>query len=120
MSCLHYRNKVQSSWPEFVCKRVMYGGDSSRAGDGSGGRGNNEALTRMTRMMMSVAPPQPVMVVGGVGDTKEFSRRDERVPMWSQQKTRDFIAIRDEIKEGLHDGKEEEEPVGGGCCLISC
>ncbi|KAI3804582.1 hypothetical protein L1987_26237 [Smallanthus sonchifolius] len=76
----------------------MYGGDSSGAGGSGGGRGNNEALTRLTHMMMSVAPTQPVMVVGGVGDTEELSRRDERVPMWSQQETRDFIAIRGELE----------------------
>ncbi|KAI3756168.1 hypothetical protein L1987_55984 [Smallanthus sonchifolius] len=76
----------------------MYGGDSSGAGGSGGGRGNNEALARLTHMMMSVPPPQPVIVVGGVGDTEEFSRRDDRVPMWSQQETRDFIAIRGQLE----------------------
>ncbi|KAL8195693.1 hypothetical protein R6Q57_025446 [Mikania cordata] len=70
----------------------MFGGDSG------GGRDNNEALTRLTHMMMTVPPPQPVMLVGGVGDTEEFPRVDERVPMWSQPETRDFIAIRRELE----------------------
>ncbi|KAD4178578.1 hypothetical protein R6Q59_022182 [Mikania micrantha] len=70
----------------------MFGGDSGGGGD------NNEALTRLTHMMMSVPPPQPVMMVGGVGDTEEFPRVDERVPMWSQPETRDFIAIRRELE----------------------
>lgn len=70
----------------------MYGGGS--AVGGGGGSDSNEALNRLTQMMMNVPTPPPVMVVGA----EEFSRRDERVPMWSQQETRDFIAIRGELE----------------------
>lgn len=67
-------------------------------GSTSGGGDNNESLTRLTQMMMSVPPPQPAMVVGGGADSEDFSRRDDRVPLWSQQETRDFIAIRGELE----------------------
>lgn len=72
----------------------MFSGGSG-SGSGSGDRDNNETLTRLTQMMMmNVPPPQPVMVGGGVGDAEEYSR----VPMWSHQETRDFIAIRGELE----------------------
>lgn len=66
----------------------MYGGGSA----GGGSSDNNEALNRLNQMMMNA--PTPPMVVGA----EEFPRRDERVPMWSQQETRDFIAIRGELE----------------------
>ncbi|KAK9077802.1 hypothetical protein SSX86_006140 [Deinandra increscens subsp. villosa] len=72
----------------------MFGGDGS-GGGGDVSRDNNEALARLTHMMMTVPPPPPVMVVG---DAEEFPRRDERVPMWSQQETSDFIAIRGDLE----------------------
>ncbi|KAL7598489.1 hypothetical protein Lser_V15G22873 [Lactuca serriola] len=59
---------------------------------GGGGSDNNEALNQLSQMMMMNAPtPPPVMA-------EEFPRRDERVPMWSQQETRDLIAIRGELE----------------------
>ncbi|KAM0029760.1 putative transcription factor MYB family [Helianthus debilis subsp. tardiflorus] len=74
----------------------MFGGNSNSSSSGGGDRvNNNETLTRLTHMMMTAPPPPPPQppllppqaVAGGVGDT-------ERVPMWSQQETRDLIAIR--------------------------
>lgn len=78
----------------------MYGGCSGSGSGGDGGRDNNEALTRLTHMMMSVPPSQlqPPPHVMVVADAEEFSRREERLPLWSQQETRDFIAIRGELE----------------------
>ncbi|KAK1430771.1 hypothetical protein QVD17_13766 [Tagetes erecta] len=73
----------------------MFSANNTGTGAGTGRNNNNEALARLTHMMMTTTvpppPPPPVMVAG---DAEEFSR----VPMWSQQETKDFIAIRGELE----------------------
>lgn len=82
----------------------MFSGGSSNSGAGAG-RDDNETLTRLTHMMMMTVPPQPVqpvtVVVGGVGDT-------ERMPMWSEQETRDFISIRSELEGDFNVAKRNK------------
>ncbi|KAI3692270.1 hypothetical protein L6452_32084 [Arctium lappa] len=85
----------------------MFGSSSGGGGGGGGGRDDNESLTRLTQMMMmSVPPPQPAAVVG---DADDFSRREvDRVPLWSQQETRDFIAIRGELERDFTTAKRNK------------
>ncbi|KAJ9537568.1 hypothetical protein OSB04_030301 [Centaurea solstitialis] len=83
----------------------MFGSTSGGGGGGGGGgMDDNESLTRLSQMMMmSVPPPQPaaVAVVGGGGDA-------ERVPLWSEQETRDFIAIRGELERDFTTAKRNK------------
>ncbi|KAA8528187.1 hypothetical protein F0562_035562 [Nyssa sinensis] len=72
---------------------MMLGGGGG-GGAGGGGR-ENETLGRLTNMMMPL-PPQLDAAVAISDD--DFPKRDERVPQWSQQETRDFIAIRAELE----------------------
>ncbi|XP_076935832.1 trihelix transcription factor GT-3b-like [Bidens hawaiensis] len=51
--------------------------------------------------MMSIPPPQqpqPLIGGGGVGETGEFSRRDEQMLTWSHKETVDLIGIRGELE----------------------
>ncbi|KVH91538.1 trihelix transcription factor GT-3b-like [Cynara cardunculus var. scolymus] len=82
---------------------------TSGGGGGGGGRDNNESLAGLTQMMMMNVPPrQPAMVVGGGADAEDFLRRDDRVPSWSQQETRDFIAIRGELERDFTTAKRNK------------
>ncbi|CAK9179247.1 unnamed protein product [Ilex paraguariensis] len=77
-------------------------------GGGGGGR-DIETLGRLTHMLIPPIPHQLDQVAmgggggrggggGGGGDDDEFPRRDERVPQWSYQETKDFIGIRAELE----------------------
>ncbi|KAL3360512.1 hypothetical protein AABB24_013773, partial [Solanum stoloniferum] len=66
--------------------------------------GNNENLGPFTQRLM--LPQHPLHLLPGAGGSSgsglggddEFPKRDERVPPWSNQETRDFIAIRGELE----------------------
>lgn len=75
------------------------GGGGDGAVGGSGGR-ENEGLGRLTQMMMPLPLQLNQAAISALagGDDDEFPRRDERVPQWSHQETRDFIAIRAELE----------------------
>lgn len=66
--------------------------------------GSNEKLGPFTQRLM--LPQHPLHLLPGAGGSSgsglggddEFPKRDERVPPWSTQETRDFIAIRGELE----------------------
>ncbi|XP_055819849.1 trihelix transcription factor GT-3b-like [Solanum dulcamara] len=71
--------------------------------------GNNENLGSFTHRLMlpqhplHLLPGGSISAAGGssgscLGGDDEFPKRDERVPPWSNQETRDFIAIRGELE----------------------
>ncbi|XP_071730516.1 trihelix transcription factor GT-3b-like [Rutidosis leptorrhynchoides] len=98
----------------------MYGvGSSSGSAGGAGdvgGMDNDETLARLNQIMMGVPvnfpssvsvpvpPAQPVVGGGGGGDVDEYSR----VPMWSHQETKDFIAIRGELESEFNVAKRNK------------
>ncbi|KAI3828359.1 hypothetical protein L1987_02459 [Smallanthus sonchifolius] len=98
MSCLHYHKKIQSSWPELVSKRIMYGGDSSGADGGSGAGDGGQWRWKHGGVFATGREGTDVEPTGDEGFHSD-SRR---------------------IREGFHSGEEKEEPVGGGFCLIAC
>lgn len=74
--------------------------------------GNNENLGSFTHRLMLPQHPLHLLPGGSIsaaaaaggssgsclGGDDEFPKRDERVPPWSNQETRDFIAIRGELE----------------------
>lgn len=84
----------------------MFGSNSSSSGGGGGddmnNNNNNEVLTRLQHIMMNIPAPQPQqpqpVIGGGVVETDEFSRRDERMLTWSHKETVDLIGIRGELE----------------------
>ncbi|KAM7493606.1 hypothetical protein LguiB_028215 [Lonicera macranthoides] len=65
-----------------------------------GGGGDDETLSRLSHMIMPPLPPlhHHHRRLDPPAADEEFPRRDERVPQWSQQETRDFIGIRAELE----------------------
>ncbi|KAJ4950818.1 hypothetical protein NE237_027650 [Protea cynaroides] len=59
------------------------------------GSGENEGIGRMS--MVSSLPLQPI--TGEMPSTSVSLKKDDRVPQWSHQETRDFIAIRAELEK---------------------
>ncbi|XAR69934.1 hypothetical protein NMG60_11001708 [Bertholletia excelsa] len=80
------------------------GGGGPSGSSGGGGRGReSKTVVPIAHLMMSSLPlqfnPSAFPVAGaGAGDDEEFPKRDERVPQWSHQETRDFISIRAELE----------------------
>ncbi|XP_010276957.1 PREDICTED: trihelix transcription factor GT-3b-like [Nelumbo nucifera] len=62
------------------------------------GGGDNETLSRMT--MMSAMPLQlnPATISGEIPTSSVSAKKDDRIPQWGHQETRDFIAIRAELE----------------------
>ncbi|XP_047322172.1 trihelix transcription factor GT-3b-like isoform X2 [Impatiens glandulifera] len=84
----------------------MLGGGGSGSGHGGGGdrEEEDEFLGRISHhlMMPSFPPlhlePSSNVVVSVVSGDDDFPRRDERVPQWGQQETRDLISIRADLE----------------------
>ncbi|KAK1324311.1 Trihelix transcription factor GT-3b [Acorus calamus] len=55
-----------------------------------------------------IGPPQAAAVVSGSGPSSAQARRDERVPQWGHQETRDFIAIRAELERDFKVSKRNK------------
>nr|XP_043630721.1 trihelix transcription factor GT-3b-like [Erigeron canadensis] len=79
----------------------MFSSSSSGAG-GAAGDVNSETLARFNHMMIPVHAPISVPVP--LNTTEEYSR----VPMWSQQETKDFISIRGSLEGDFNVAKRNK------------
>ncbi|XP_031129765.1 trihelix transcription factor GT-3b-like [Ipomoea triloba] len=82
------------------------GGSESLGGGGGQFRHHQTMLPPLPLHLRPTVPISPTAGGGGVlGGDDEFPRRDERVPPWSNQETRDFIAIRAELERDFASAK---------------
>ncbi|OVA18409.1 Myb-like domain [Macleaya cordata] len=77
-----------------------------------GGGGENETLNRMNMMSAAAAalPLQlnPATITGEMSTSSMSMKKDERVPQWSHQETRDFISIRAELERDFNVSKRNK------------
>lgn len=86
------KKKENSTGAPIEEEKMMYGG-------GSGDRDSSLNLGQLSSMMAAGLPLQlNPGAMGSMDTATSTGRKDERVPQWSQQETRDFIAIRAELE----------------------
>lgn len=82
------------------------GGSESLGGGGGQFRHHQTMLPPLPLHLRPTVPIASTAGAGGVlGGDDEFPRRDERVPPWSNQETRNFIAIRAELERDFASAK---------------